>query len=197
MESVPGLRLSLGQLARALNRGQPADARLRNEVRYLRQLGVPHAERAVGKGRGNPIYYSFEDLIEVGVALNAIRRGMKRQDAATVLIRERRDFRKLFRNAWLSQPTGAESADWVKSPDRIASNLSNELFLRLHDRYSSKPGTYEVIAPGKATTFSDTFGMREVFPDNDSRVLVPLTKLVLELVVWAREAPAVRAGRPG
>jgi hypothetical protein len=47
---------------------------LRNDIRYLRQLGVPHSEEAVGAGRGNRIFYGFEELIECGVALYAIRR---------------------------------------------------------------------------------------------------------------------------
>ena len=196
MDSIPGLRLSLGQLLWALNRGQRAEGRLRNEVRYLRQLGVPHAEQTVAQGRGNRIYYTFEDLVEVGVALHAIRRGMKPKDAATLLIAERKDFRKFFRDTWLQLPETALSQDWVKSRGRIATMLADEVFLRLHDRYSSKQGTYELVAPDKAVPLSDAFGLAEVFSDNEARVLVPLTKLVVELVAWAREAPEVRPGRP-
>ena len=194
MEAVPGFRLSLGQLVWTLNRGRPAGARLRNEVRYLRQLGIPHAESEAGVGRGHPIYYNFDELIEVGVALSAIRRGMSPKDAAKALTEKRKDYRQMFRNAWLQLPEEAINQEWVKSRGRVGAVLANELFLRLHDRYSAEPGTYELTDSGRL--HPDAFGMTEVFPDQETRALLPLTKLVLELVAWAREAPAVRAGRP-
>jgi hypothetical protein len=169
---------------------------LRNEVRYLRQLGVPHAEEAVGEGRGNRIFYGFDELIECGVALYAMRRGIKIADAAGLLIKERATFRRLYRNAFLTQPEEALTADWVKSRGRISSFIDEECFLRVHNRYSETPGNYELVTPGNKVAGADFFNMVEKFKDDDSRVLVPLKKLVLELVAWAKAAPEIRPGRP-
>jgi hypothetical protein len=196
MDRVPKFRLSLGQLVWTLNRGQPANARLRNEVRYLRQLGVPHVEGHVGKGRGNRILYSFNELIECGVALYAIRRGMKIADAAKLLIKERVVFRRLYRAAFLEQSEEALNADWVKSRGRISTFIDEECFLRVHDRYSEKPGSYELVTPGNLAQGAEFFGMLERFENDNSRVLVPLKKTVLELVAWAKVAPEIRPGRP-
>jgi hypothetical protein len=196
MRRVPRFRLSLGQLVWALNRGRPASARLRNEVRYLRQLGVPHAEDAVGEGRGNRIFYGFDELIECGVALYAIHRGMKIADAAGLLIKERATFCRLYRDAFLKQSEAALSADWVKSRGRISTFIDEECFLRVHNRYSERPGSYEVVTPANSVQGAEFFSMVEKFADDDSRVLVPLKKLVLELVAWAKDAPEIRPGRP-
>lgn len=192
---IPALQLSSGQLLWALNRGRPPSPRLRNELRYLRQLGVPHAEDAVGEGRGNRLRYGYEELIEVGVAMDAIRRGMKPREAAQLLIRERPTFRTLFRQALEEQPEAALTSDWVKSRGKFIPMLSQDLQLRLHDRYTATPGTFQIIKADGDTAPADLFGMSEVFADGEQRVLIPLTRLALELLAWALEVPAIRPGR--
>lgn len=192
---VPVLRLSAGQVLRALGLGQEPDTRTRNEVRYLRQLGVPHQEAKVGQGRGNRLTYGYEDLIEIGVAIFAMRRGMKPKDAATVLIKQRKTFRTLFRDALEQQPERALEAEWIKSRGRSVGILAEEMFLRLHDRYSAKPGSYQLIEPDRGADLADFLGMREVLPDGGARVLVPLTRIALELTYWALQAPQVPPGR--
>jgi hypothetical protein len=196
MDRVPKFQLSLGQLCWALNLGRPASARLRNEIRYLRQLGVPHAEERVGEGRGHRIRYGFDELIECGVALYAIRRGMKIADAAKLLITERVAFRRLYRDAFLKQSEEALSADWVKSRGRIITFIDEEFFLRVHDRYSEKSGSYDLVTPQNNVQAVEFFSLVERFGGDDHRVLVPLKKTVIELVAWAQDAPEIRPGRP-
>jgi hypothetical protein len=86
-------------------------------------------------------------------------------------------------------------ADWVKSRGKLISVLEHEHFLRLHNRYSDTPGHYEIVVPNTATTLDDVFGLRERFADGATVVEIPLTRLVLELVYWAQQAPVIRPGR--
>ena len=192
---IPPLRLSSGQLLWVLNRGGGPDKRLRNEVRYLRRLGVPHREDKVGQGRGNRLFYAYEDLIELGVAIHAMRHGAKAADAAKFLRGERTMLRKLFVDALADFNEDALKDPWVRSRGKTIPLLAHDITLRLHDRYSAKPGTYELIAPGGTTEFANMLGMREVFADGEDRLLVPLTRIAIELLAWALEAPEIRPGR--
>ena len=195
MRALPKLSLSHGQVLYALTRGQEADEILIDQLRYLRQLGVPFDKSELGSGRGNRISYQFEHLVELGVAVFALRRGLKPREVAEYLTKHKGELRKKYRKAFRDQPEGALTNDWVKSRGRIVPGLANECFLRLHDQYANTPGKLEFIGPDKATDRDALFGMAERYPGEHARTLVPLTRLVLELVAWALEAPPTRPGR--
>ena len=73
--------------------------------------------------------------------------------------------------------------------------LINETFLRLHDRYAEQPGSYELV-PGDPMALLQQFAtVTERYPGGETRTLVPLTRLVIELVAWARAAPEIKPGR--
>jgi len=55
-------------------------------LRYLRQLGVPFAKEELGGGHGNRIRYGFDHLIELGVALFGLQRGMAPRELAGILV---------------------------------------------------------------------------------------------------------------
>src|SRR5262249_26946814 len=195
MPTVPKLTLSHGQVLYALARGQNPDAVLIDQLRYLRQSGVPFDSSELGTGRGNRVSYRFKHLAELGVAVFALRRGLKPREVAGYLTKHRNELRTMYRKAFRDQPDGALTNDWVKSRGRIVPGLANEIFLRLHDRYSETPGKFEVVGPDKAADRKRLFEMVEHYPGEQARMLVPLTRLVLELVAWALEAPPTRPGR--
>ena len=64
--AVPEMSLSHGQVLWALARGRQPEATMVDEVRYLRQLGVPFRPAELGRGRGNRLRYRYEHLIEFG-----------------------------------------------------------------------------------------------------------------------------------
>jgi len=191
---VPSLNLTHGQVLWTLSRGTSSEQRLVDQARYLRLLGVPFRKSELGRGRGNRVCYRYEHLIELGVAVWALERGLKPQEVAEFLIEKRKFLRPLYAKAFADQSEKAIKAEWVKSRGRIVPLLGDEIFLRLHDRYSEAPGRIEVLEQPEIKSLSDFFMLAERYPGEKTRTLLPLTRLALELVAWAREAPEVKPG---
>jgi hypothetical protein len=191
---LPKLSLTHGQVAWAISLGREPEQRLLDQIRYLRRLGVPFKESELGTGRGNRVRYRFDHLIELGVGVAALRRGMTPKDIAGLLVAHRKTLRQFYREAYLDQPDTALGADWVKSRGQYIPLLANERFLRLHDRYAEAPGGIERIRQDEIGDPSQLFSMVERHPGEKLRTLFPLTRLVLELVAWALEAPETRPG---
>lgn len=193
--TLPVLSLSQGQLAWALSLGQMPSKRTVDQLRYLRTVGVPYSMARPGTGRGNRVRYGFEQLIECGLALYAIRRGMVPREAGHYLTTQREFLHELFRQALLEQPESALHANWGKSRGRIIPILGKSHELRMHNRYSDSPGSIEevgmeeVLRQGAAPG-----GQIERYADGESYLLIPLTRLVLEWTAWALEAPEFKNG---
>jgi hypothetical protein len=92
------LSLTHGQVAWVLARGQQPRALLLDQLRYLRQLGVPFSKEELGGGRGNRIRYGFDHLIELGVALFGLQRGMAPREVAEILVEHRVELRRCYRD---------------------------------------------------------------------------------------------------
>lgn len=206
MLTVPTWQLSHGQAAWVIAHGRNPPRRVLDQLRYLRQLGVPFAEAERQPGRGNRVFYRYEEVVEMAVAIFAIRHGMRPGEAAEFLTQNREDCRKLFREALEQLAAAALDASWIKSQGREIPIMANEIFLRLHDRYSERPGAYETIMaeegagskaakPDTAPGLESIFGLAERYPGEESRILVPLTRIALEVAALAREVPEIRPGR--
>jgi len=194
MISPLDLSLTHGQVAWVLARGQQPSALLLDQLRYLRQVGVPFSKQELGGGRGNRIRYGFEHLIELGVALFGLQRGMAPREVAQILVNHRVEFRRLYRDTVAALPAGAFEAAWVKGRGEVVP-IRNEICLRLHDRYSERPGTFELVPGDAFAALMELEAITEKYPGGEIRTLLPLTRLVLELVAWAREVPEIKPGR--
>jgi hypothetical protein len=193
---VPHLDLSLGQVAWAINLGRPPAKPMLNQLNYLRQLGIPMAVTGRGAGRGNRVRYGFYDLIEAGLALYAVQHGLKPVDLKKLFIDQREAMREDYRQALKSQPESRLQEPWVKQRGIAGPVFADERWLRLHDRYADKPGTYDFV--GLEALQSDSglqpFDLAETYPGEAPRGLVPLTRLMLRWIAWALEAPEVKTG---
>ena len=167
---------------------------LLDQLRYLRQLGVPFSKAELGGGRGYRIRYGFDHLIELGVALFGLQRGMAPREVAAILVNHRVEFRRLYRDTVADLDTSAFEAEWVKSRGAVVP-IMDEICLRLHDRYSERQGTFELVPPDAFAALTQIETITEKYPGGEVRTLLPLTRLVLELVAWAREAPEIKPGR--
>jgi hypothetical protein len=168
---------------------------LLDQLRYLRQLDVPFAEQRRGKGRGRPIHYSYEEVVEMAVALFALRRGVRPYLVADYLVTNRTTLHRTFRRALEEQPATVLKASWLKSREKHQAVLANKQLLRLHDRMRNASESYELVQPWKAPKLADSCKQGDLFPDGTADTLIPLTRLVLELIYWARQAPDIKPGR--
>src|ERR1700751_5249669 len=109
------LSLTHGQVAWALARGQQPSDQLIDQLRYLRQLGVPFSKAELGGGSGNRVRYGFDHLIELGVAVFGLERGMRPRDIARILVDHRVELRRCYRDTLATLPESAFNAEWVKS----------------------------------------------------------------------------------
>jgi len=192
---VPKLALSYGQVLWALSEGQPPSVWTRHQLRYLRQLGVPFAESKKQPGRGNRLRFGYDELVEMGVALYALRLRFRPREVAASLVRYRKDLKQQYREAYELQPQAAIESDWVKSRGKSIPLLANERFLRLHDRFSKQPGTIEMLGKDEVIKGVAPFDLVERYPNEATRALVPLTRVALQVVAWAMEAPELKPGR--
>jgi hypothetical protein len=188
------LRLMHGQVAWALARGQPPSEQLIDQLRYLRQLGVPFSKAELGAGSGHRIRYGFDHLIELGVAVFGLERGMRPREVAKIVVDHRAELRRCYRDILAGLPESAFTAEWVKSRGAMVPFI-NESFMRLHDRFSERPGSFELVPGDSLDAFRQFATVTERYPGGDLRTLLPITRLVLELVAWAREAPEIKPGR--
>ena len=194
MGSPLDINLSHGQVAWVLARGQPPSAQMLDQLRYLRQLGVPFAKQELGGGRGNRIRYGFDHLIELGVALFGLQRGMAPREVARILVGHRAGFRRCYRDILAGLSPAVFEAEWAKSRGAIVP-ISNEIVLRLHDRYSEQPGSFELIPGEPLDLLTQLATITERYPGGEVRTVLPLTRLIVELIAWAREAPEIKPGR--
>src|SRR5215467_9029336 len=135
MDSPLNLSLTHGQVVWSLARGQPPSRQLLDQLRYLRQRGVPFCKQELGGGTGNRVHYGFDHLIELGVAVFGLQRGMTPHEVAAILVP--------YRDVLATLPENAFEADWIKSRDAVP--IMNEIVLRLNDRYSERPGSFELV----------------------------------------------------
>jgi hypothetical protein len=194
MVSPLDLSLTHGQVAWALARGQPPSAQLIDQLRYLRQLEVPFSKAQLGGGSGHRLRYGFDHLIELGVAVFGLERGMRPREMARILVDHRAELRRCYRDTLAALPESAFEAEWVKSRGAVVP-IMNETLMRLHDRYSERPGSFELVPGDSLTAFMELAAVTERYPGGETRTLLPLTRLVIELVAWAREAPEIKPGR--
>ena len=65
-------------------------------------------------------------------------------------------------------------------------------FGEFHD---AGPDKFDLIAGDGFAAIMQIGMVTEKYPGEEARTLLPLTRLVLELVAWAREAPEIKPGR--
>ena len=194
MASVPRFHLVHGQVAWAICNGQPPDAKTLDQLRYLRTLGVPFTEDELGIGRGNRLTYGYDHLIECGVAVWALRRGMKPRAVVEFLVGERTTLRKLYRRVLRDQPEGALEAPWVKSRGASVPTLANEYFIYLFKGYKEPGVRIEANTFDEAITFGAAFGDMVARVGHDVQPLCPLARLAIQLVARALVAPEPKRG---
>ena len=193
-EALPDLDLTQGQLLWALGHGQDAKTTLKNQVRYLRHLGIPKNSAEKVAGPGNRIRYDFHDLVELGLGVTALQRRFKPKDISAVLVDGRESMRQGIETAWRDMSEEQINANWIKSRGTIVPLRLDDFYLRLHDRRTEKWGKVDIVRPDQVKPGLEVFTPIEIFEDGEIKVLFPLQALMLPWVAWALEAPPIRTG---
>ena len=193
-EALPDLDLTQGQLLWALGHGQDAKTTLKNQVRYLRHLGIPKNSAEKVAGPGNRIRYDFHDLVELGLGVTALQRRFKPKDISAVLVDGRESMRQGIETAWRDMSEELINANWIKSRGTIVPLRLNDFYLRLHDRRTEEWGKVDIVRPDQVKPGLEVFTPIEIFEDGEIKVLFPLQALMLPWVAWALEAPPIRTG---
>ena len=193
-DALPDLSLTQGQLLWAIEHGRTPVKLLKDQVRYLRQLGVPKNSADQLPGSGNRVRYDFHDLVELGLGVTALKRRFKPKDISAVLVEGREYVRHAVEIAWREMSDEQITAEWIKSRGTIVPFRMNDFYLRLHDRRSEAWGKVDVVRPGSVDPDIEVFTPIEIFEDGEIKVLFPLQTLMLPWVAWALEAPPTRTG---
>jgi hypothetical protein len=188
--SVPHLALSHGQVLWCLAGGKEPVPPLPDQVRYLRQLGIPFDESEMGQGRGVRLSYGFSHLIELGIAHEGLRRRIQTR-FLKMLADERTGYRRLYREAYREL---APHPHLFEGNPRSIPIFDDEFFLRLHDRYSDAPGKITVAAVGPGRSPGD---LVETYEGEEDRDVIALKALMVRLLSLAKIAPVTRPGPKG
>jgi hypothetical protein len=189
------MNLTHGQLVWAVGYGRDPDQVLKDQIRYLRLLGIPPTVNAKASGSGKRIRYDFYDLVELGLAVTALGLGSRPKDFAAVLAGNREAMRKVYADAWRELPDEAIKADWVQSRGQSNVMLGDEKYIRLHDRRSSEWGKFDVVGPEDVGPNLGILEPIERFANEPPRRVLPLKRLMLQWAAWALEAPDIKPGR--
>lgn len=191
---LPDFRLTHGQVLWAINDGREPDQVLKDQVRYLRLLGIPKRSTDEASGSGNRIRYRFHDLVELGIALTALRRRLRPKDIKAVLEAQRTDLRKEIELAWRELPEDVLEQDWVKSRGAKGVMFGDERYIRLHDRYSENWGQLDFVGFDEIGELRNLFDPVERMTDGAVLDLLPVKRLMIPWIAWALEAPETRTG---
>lgn len=195
--NIPPLTLTLGQVSWALALGQEPQRPMLAKLNYLRKLGIPFELDRQHLGSGNPVSYSYSDMVEMGVGLWALMHGVKPSVISQFLIGERKILRDLYIQALHVLPPAALDAPWVRSHGKSGAVNENDILLRFHDLYDKSLGKFEVVFQKdlQHSLFDQLFNTVEVSPMGSPKLLMPLTTMALQWLAWALDAPPIRPGR--
>lgn len=193
-KQLPDLELTHGQLLWSIRYGREPSQLVKDQVRYLRTLGIPPAAKDQARGPGSRITYDFFDLIEVGLAVTALDLRSRPQDIAAVIAGNREKMREFYSTLWKEIPEVALKDSWVKSQGRQTPLFEDEAYLRLHERRSEQWGKIDFVGQDEATADLPIFEPIERFADARPKRLIPMKRLMIQWVVWALEAPPTKPG---
>lgn len=190
---VPPLALSHGQVLWCLAGGHPPEPPLPDQVRYLRQLGIPFDASELGQGRGIRLAYGFYHFIELGVAFEGLRRRIQPR-FLTMLAEDRTRYRNVYREAYREL---APHPQLFEGDARSVPIFQGEFFIRLHDRYSDTPGEITMVVTPAKGSGQRQGDLIEIYPGEGVRDVIALKALIVRLLKLAKIAPATRPGPKG
>lgn len=163
-------------------------------IKSLRKLGIPFVRGEVGLGTGRLAHYSYDHMMELGVALTLRVYGVLPDPVVAGLIRFRRDLHALYRRAYLDADRGLGAPVRVHARGETGFCLTG-LYLDPQIRYVR--GQILEFGPPRAVS---PFDALRLFASSRcaGRPHVPfnLSVLALDIIASAEQAPNIRRGPP-
>jgi hypothetical protein len=189
--SIPSISLSHGQLLWCLGGGRPVRKPLPDQIRYLRQIGIPYLESEEGEGRGVRVDYGFYELMEVGLACEALRQRV-RPKLLKSLVDQRPRLQSAYRKAYRQL---SKDSDAFKGDPNSHGLYEDDLYVQIESPYSDKPGD---ITFASQTSSDWQFGdLVRRQPGQEDHAVIPLKTLMTRLLTLAPLAPETRPGPKG
>jgi hypothetical protein len=186
--SVPNISLSHGQLLWCLGGGEPVKKPLPDQIRYLRQIGIPYLESKEGEGRGVRVDYGFYELMEVGLACEALRQRV-RPKLLKSLVEQRPRLQAAYRKAYRQL---SNDPDAFKGDPNAQGFYEDDLYVQIESPYSDNPGDITFASQeGSDWHFGDLVRRQA---GHEDQAVIPLKALMTRLLTLAPLAPETRPG---
>lgn len=195
---VPDLSLSYGQVvwvleAAGFSAGAP-DTTFQHYIKSLRKIGLPFRRGEPGLDHGRLAHYTFEPLMDLGVALQLRVYGTLPDPVAEGLIAARAALHGFYRRAYLEHATGIGSRIEVTAQGRKGFAMSG-VWLDLRLRYAGGRclgfGPPQILSPFEALQAFAT-------AERTVRTQPPfnLSALAVRLVAASLRCPRMRGVHP-
>jgi hypothetical protein len=161
-------------------------------IKSLRRFGVPFGPGKAGTGVGRPVRYSYNQLMELCVALTLRVYGTLPDPVLTGIIQVREELYELYRRAYLEYATGLGAPVRVMAEGRAGFEMTG-IYLDLKIRFGGgraiEFGPPRVLSPFEALRLCSRL-------DTPGRAHLPfnLSNLAIDLVERAEAAPNIRRG---
>jgi len=164
-------------------------------IKSLRKFGVPFGRNEDRRQSRQLAHYSYDELMELSLALILRVYGWLPDPVLTGLVRFRRELNSIYREAYIESQIAVGCQIRVCGPSRTSFRMTG-LYLDLQIRYSG--GRLIDFGPPKALTPYEalhTFAIADV----SARTHLPLnlSALALQIVDSAQRAPDIRRGPVG
>ncbi|WP_158886333.1 hypothetical protein [Rhodanobacter sp. L36] len=189
---VPRFALTRGQVAWTVCRGQTPEQSVLDQLRYLKQIGIPFAGGAQEKGRGNRVTYSFYDLMDVAVAFEALRRNVPAR-LLKHLVERRTVIRKAYRDCFKGIPEVAYADRRALKARHQTTLYQHDFYISFEGRFSSRPGDTQIVDPNHLSSEA-LEDLLDQLMNGSNTTTIALTPLMIPMVVYAEKAPYTPTG---
>jgi hypothetical protein len=183
---IPSLNLSHGQVLHIIARGEQPTKRLQEQIRYFRRHGIPCDVAKISPGKGRCITYTFDDLLELAIAVHAYALGMEQRNVANHLRRNGHAIKTACQIEFFHIPKRILNEPREDSGGGFSLGIK-ELFLLLYNsdqRFEIKKDSLENLIKWNR---------------NDSKsdcIFISITRLLVELFILTKTVPKIHRGTP-
>jgi hypothetical protein len=186
------MSLTRGQVAWAVCWGRTPEQPVLDQLRYLKQLGIPFEDGAQGKGRGNRLTYTFYDLMDAAVAMEALRWGIPAR-LLKHLVERRPAIRKAYLKCFKNIPEAAYADLAALKPTTQTTVFENDVYIFFQGRFSSSPGDTDIVDTTNLSPTAAEVALNH-FMHGPDVTAISLRRLIVPMMLLAAKAPYIPTG---